>query len=116
MQDGIYHVRLSSSAGGTGEGLVVVSRGSVNGGDLGFLYIGQITGGGEVLSGRLTIRRWSPSLVPVFGAIESLDLQFSGRETAPGSFSIAGEVSSQPDLTITMAGRFLSAVNSAGAG
>jgi len=115
MQNGIYHVRLSSFAGEAGEGLVVFSQGSLNGGDMGFLYIGHLTGSDEALSGKLTIKRWSPSQVPVFGALESFDLQVRGHATAKDSFTISGGISSQPDLTITIVGRFLSAVDTTGA-
>jgi hypothetical protein len=115
VQNGIYHVRLLSSAGGASEGLVVFSQGSLNGGDLGFLYIGHLTGSDEALSGKLTIKRWSPSQVPVFGTLENFDLQVSGHATASNSFTISGVIASQPDLTITIAGRFLSAVDITGA-
>ena len=110
MRDGIYHLQLSSSAGGASEGLVVISQGSVNGGDLAFLYIGRLAGTDEALSGKLTIKRWSPSRSPVFGALENFDLQISGHATAGNSFTVSGTSASQPDLTFTIAGRFLSAV------
>jgi T3SS negative regulator,GrlR len=61
MQDGIYHVRFSSSVGSSGEGLVVIKQGSVNGGDGGYLYIGQLIASGGTLSGRLNIKRWNAS-------------------------------------------------------
>ncbi|OGA70141.1 MAG: hypothetical protein A3F77_11435 [Betaproteobacteria bacterium RIFCSPLOWO2_12_FULL_67_28] len=115
VQNAIYHLHLSSSAGGTSEGLVVICQGSVNGADGGFIYSGHLTGSDEALSGKLTLKRWSPSLTTVFEALEDFDLQVSGHATPGNSFTISGGISSQPDLAITIAGRFLSAVNAAGA-
>lgn len=54
MKDGIYHVRFSSSVGAAGEGLAVVKDGSVNGGDAGYLYLGQLSDAGSGLSGPTT--------------------------------------------------------------
>lgn len=109
MQDGIYHVRFSSSVGSAGEGLVVIKQGSVNGGDAGYLYIGQFSVSGESLSGRLNIKRWNAGQVSVFGPLESFELQLSGNVTAGNSFTLSGGIPSQPGLMITIAGRFLSA-------
>lgn len=109
MQDGIYHVHFSSSIGGSGEGLVVIKQGSVNGGDAGYLYIGQLGADGEALSGCLNIKRWNPGHVSVFGPLEKFDLQLSGKNSAGGSFSVTGGIPSQPGVSITIAGRFLSA-------
>ena len=43
MENGIYHVRFASSIDGAGEGLAVVKDGAVNGGDAGYLCLGQLT-------------------------------------------------------------------------
>lgn len=110
MPNGIYHVRFSSSVGGSGEGLVVIKQGSVNGGDVACLYVGQIVMNGEVLSGRLNVKRWNPDQVSVFGPLDDFELQLSGKTTAAGnSFTASGSITSQPGLTIAIAGRFLSA-------
>lgn len=109
MQDGIYHVRFSSSVGSAGEGLVVIKQTSVNGGDVGYLYIGQLTDNGGTLSGHLNIKQWNPGQVSVFGPLNNFQLQLSGQAVAGNSFTVSGGISSQPNLKITITGRFLSA-------
>jgi len=108
MQDGIYHVRFSSSVGSSGEGLIVFKQGTVNGGDAGYLYIGQLGVNGETLSGQLNIKRWNPAHVSVFGPLDNFDLQLSGKENSGSSFAVTGGIPSQPGLSITITGRFLS--------
>ena len=107
MQDGIYHVRFSSSVGGSGEGLVVLKQGSANGGDFGYLYTGQFNSDRESLSGRLNIKRWNPSSASVFGPLVDFDLQLTGKPNDDGGFTLSGGIAGQPGLTITIAGRYL---------
>lgn len=107
MQDGIYHVRFSSSVGSSGEGLIVVKQGSVNGGDSGYLYTGHFNVTGNAISGRLNIKRWNPGHVSVFGSLDNFDLQLSGSSNAGSTFNVSGGMPSQPSLSISIAGRFL---------
>jgi hypothetical protein len=109
MQDGIYHVSFSSSVGGSGQGLVVMKQGAVNGGDMGYLYTGQLTLSGDAISGRLNIKRWNPEgPQSVFGPLDNFELQLTGKATAGTSFNVSGGIPSKPGLTINIAGRFLS--------
>ena len=109
MQEGIYHVRFSSSTRDSGEGLVVIKQGSANGGDAGYLYLGKLKTTGESLTGQLNIKRWNPGHVSVFGPLDNFDLQLSGKVTPGNGFSVSGGIASQPGLTITIVGRYLSA-------
>ena len=108
MQDGIYHVRFSSSMGSAGEGLVVVKQGAVNGGDLGYLYIGDLAVDGEAVSGKLLIKRWNPGHTSVFGALDRFELQLKGTKSN-GGFTVSGGIASKPGPSITITGRFLAA-------
>lgn len=109
MQDGIYHVRFSSSIGSSGEGLVVIKQGAINGGDAGYLYIGRLAVNSDALSGHLNIKRWNAGQVSVFGPLDHFELQLDGKASTDSSFSLAGGIPSQPGLTINIVGRFLSA-------
>lgn len=108
MQDGIYHVRFSSSTGDSGEGLVVIKQGTVNGGDGGYIYVGPLASAGGGLSGRLSIKRWNPSATSVFGPLGNFDLQLAGQSTSSTSFVVSGSIPSQPSLKISIAGQFVS--------
>src|SRR5882757_9377553 len=110
MRDGIYHVRFSSNVGSTGEGLAVVRAGTVNGGDGGYVYVGHLESSDESLTGHLHVKRWNPGHVSVFGPLDHFDLALNGRsEPTTEDFSASGRVQNQPTLTISIAGRFLSA-------
>ena len=106
MKDGIYHVRFSSSVGAAGEGLAVVKDGSVNGGDAGYLYLGQLSDAGSGLSGQLQIKRWNTGHVSVFGPLDSFSLSLMGQ-AANDSFTVTGGIPGQPSLKITIHGRIL---------
>ena len=109
MKDGIYSVSFSSSAHSTGEGLVVVKAGSVNGGDVGYLYIGHLTTNGDALSGQLEIKRWNQARVSIFGPLDCFALSLAGKaDAANDTFRVSGGVAGQPSLTISIAGRLLS--------
>lgn len=111
MKDGIYHVSFSSSTGLSAEGLAVIKGSSVNGGDPGYLYRGQVNAEGDNLSGQILIERWNPSGVSVFGPMDKFELSLSGRFNASSStFSVSGGIPDRPGLTISINGRFLSPV------
>ena len=107
MQDGIYHVRFSSSQGLAGEGLAVVKAGSVNGGDFGYLYLGQLLADGERVSGQLEIKRWNASAQSVFGPLVNFALTLTGTVNGE-SFRVSGGIPGQPNLKISIDGRRLS--------
>jgi len=108
MQDGIYHVHFSSSAGVLGEGLAVIKQGAVNGGDPGYVYTGAISLNGGTMSGRLNIKQWNPAVPSVFGPLKNFDLQLTGQSNGSNSFTAAGGVATQPNLTINIKGQFVS--------
>lgn len=109
MKDGIYHVSFSSSAGVSGDGLVVIKGIFVNGGDPVCLYRGQFNAEGDNLSGQILIERWNPGGVSVFGPMDKFELSLSGRFNASSStFSVSGGIPGSPGLTISINGRFLS--------
>ena len=108
MIDGIYHVRFSSSTQDFGEGLVTFKDGSVNGGDQGYLYQGKVGSSKNEISGKLLIKRWNSSVTSVFGNMQQFELELAGLQSSDRSFQISGNVAGQPNLKISIAGRFLS--------
>ena len=106
MQNGIFHVRFTSSLGGFGEGLLVLKQGSVNGGDSGYLYTGYFSVDGDNVAGRLNIRRWKYGHVSVFGPLEDFNLQLTGKANN-NEFNLSGGIAGQAVPTISIEGRFL---------
>lgn len=109
MQDGIYHVRFSSPQGSSGEGLAVVKAGSVNGGDAGYLYLGQLLADGSKVSGQLEIKRWNNGATSIFGSLIRFVLDLTGT-TGPEVFSVSGTMSGHANLSISISGRRISDV------
>ena len=72
MQDGIYRVHLQA-IGGIGSGLVVVSKGSLTGGDFGSTYHGHGKSTGNNISTKVRIARHDPNVRSVFGLLDSVD-------------------------------------------
>lgn len=107
MIDGIYHVRFSSSTQDFGEGLVVIKNGSVNGGDHGYLYQGNVRSDDNRISGKLLVKRWNSSATSVFGNIAQYELELSGSQSPDRAFSVGGNVAGQQALKINIAGRFI---------
>jgi hypothetical protein len=107
MKDGIYHVKFASPTGATGEGLVVVKEGSVNGGDAGYLYQGTLDNdaGGQV-RGQLRVHRWNVGHVSIFGPLGNFALNLSGH-AANDSFTVSGGVPGHPNMKISISGRML---------
>jgi T3SS negative regulator,GrlR len=108
MQDGIYHVSFATSPAVSGEGLVVVKQGTVNGGDAGYLYIGSLLDTGGAVAGQLKISRWKVGHVSVFGPLDNFELQLNGQITQ-GGFTVKGGTASMPGVSITIVGRHLAA-------
>src|SRR5438105_4813266 len=109
MTPAIYHVRFSSSVSNvTGEGLAVFREGTINGGDLGYSYVGTYEIGKAQLSAKIRIKRWNPSIVSVFGNFPEFDLDLHAPlPTRWDSFSIAGVVVQRPEMRISIGARRL---------
>ncbi len=108
MREGIYRIVFISMGGESGDGMVVVRNGQINGGDSCHTYQGtyhadENTGAVE---SSLVIARHSKPLSQVFGdAVEiSLDLigQFSSDE-----FEMSGHIVSSGGVTVNAYGRLL---------
>jgi len=106
MQEGIYHVRFSSPQGTSGEGLAVIKAGSVNGGDGGYLYSGQLAATGDQVAGQLEIKQWNHAVPSIFGQLRKFKLDL--KDSANGdTFAVSGGMAGQPNLKISIAGRRL---------
>ena len=107
MLDGIYHVRFSSQSD-FGEGIAVFNNGSVNGGDHGYLYLGNIASKNKEVSGKLLIKRWKTSVNSVFGNLQQFELTVAGVEVNDRSFQADGNIVGQQGMKIKILGELLS--------
>lgn len=94
MRDGIYQVLFTSNSGDEGQGLAVFKGSSVNGGDYGYTYTGEMQASGESFTVKLTVKRWNKQAKSIFGALDEFVLNLKGQEKGDG-FSASGEVQGQ---------------------
>jgi len=59
--------------GGIGNGLVIVSKGSLNGGHFGSTYQGHVHSTGNNISAQVRIVRYDPNVQSVFGPLDNCD-------------------------------------------
>lgn len=107
MLDGIYHVAFSSGSSSFGEGIAVFKGTSVNGGDHGYTYSGTTKESGTSFSSILTIKRWNPSAQSIFGSVNEVLLDLRGNISEAAGLVAQGHVVGQPQLTITINGKYL---------
>jgi T3SS negative regulator,GrlR len=84
---GIYAAKFSPLSGGStiGEGLVIIGKGHINGGDLGYIYRGSYELKGTAISASLKVSRWNQSSVSIFGPLPNFDLALTGQFGATAS-------------------------------
>ena len=107
LSEGIYEVSFSSNVGSSGRGLIVVSNGAINGGDISHLYQGPYTCAGNTINATLSISQYNSSQQSVFGPLDNFILELSGAVTNGNSFKVAGKVAGQPQLSISINGNML---------
>jgi T3SS negative regulator,GrlR len=105
MQNGIYSVRFSSTAGALGTGGVAFFiDGNVYGGDAHFYYKGTVNvSGGSVSSGSIHVGQHQKGGGSIFGPLTDFDLQVTGTAT-DNSFSLTGNVVGHPGQAIKVDG------------
>jgi hypothetical protein len=104
MIDGLYIVHFRT-AGDEGSGTVVIANGSVNGGDFGYVYQGQLRETGQGMSATLEVTKFNPTAQSVFGPAQNFELEVSGPITEKG-FELSGHVKGSPGHKIDITGRY----------
>ncbi|MEY2489633.1 MAG: hypothetical protein QOC70_1575 [Verrucomicrobiota bacterium] len=109
MKPGIFHVTFSSPATHlSGEGLAVIKSGTINGGDLGYLYSGTFIQADSSVSSSLTIKQWNAKVTGIFGPLKEFALTLTGTVSDDrNSFAVTGSVVENPQTTISINGRRL---------
>lgn len=103
MKDGVYYMVFKSHLESFGEGVLVVCCGTVNGGDIGFVYQGKLDSAEMTLN---VIRHHDdiPSALGMEGNYELL-MHLCGEQD--GEYEMHGHVMGEPELTIEAHVRFL---------
>ncbi len=107
MKKGIYYVEFKSSRGRTGDGIIVLGNGAINGGDGGYYYRGRykIDRSG-IFAARLEIKRHKQTAASVFGPVPDYELAVHGRLADNGQeFDLVGAVPQTPADYMKITGR-----------
>jgi hypothetical protein len=109
MNSGIFHVTFSSPLTRvSGEGLAVIKDGTINGGDLAYLYSGTFILAASSISSSLRVKQWNARATSVFGPLKEFSLTLTGTASPDGnSFAVSGSMVENPQSTISIDGRRL---------
>ena len=100
MFDGLWIIEFRSSLGLFGRGVIVLNKGRILGGDLGYYYSGRYIITGEKISGEADVIRFDQNSVSVFGGdIGNYSLSFKGK-IDENTFEMDATSESFPDLVM----------------
>lgn len=103
MKDGVYHVAFNSKSGATGEGVLVVCCGTINGGDIGFVYQGIL----DRPEMTLRITRYQDDIPSVLGMENDYELVMHYSHERGGQYMLHGYAMAYPQLTIEACATYL---------
>jgi hypothetical protein len=109
MKNGLYAVRFAAP-GGVGGGVVTIRNDRVAGGDAGYAYVGEISSGGDQITGSIEVFQHEPGVPSVFGSLERYTLSGQGRVNSDGHASMTVTTPSAPGMQMQIALRFLQPV------
>ncbi|MCG8526202.1 MAG: hypothetical protein MI748_07485 [Opitutales bacterium] len=105
MTPGIYHVKFSSSIQAHGEGMAVINNGTVNGGDVGYVYTGNFIEESGGVSSTLRIKKWNQNITSVFGPYPEFTLNLKGSLSPDQkTFQVSGSSPQIQGATINIHG------------
>ena len=104
MLSGLFAVEFIANNNQFGAGIVVISEGTINGGDLSYLYQGHFEYYEQEIKASIEVRHYSGQRNAVMGPLNNFTLILSGR-FSEGSFSVTGGIPNMPNLRITINGR-----------
>ena len=105
MSQGIFHVQFKSNLQDSGQGLVVIKNGSINGGDDHYLYRGAAPQKTGPFTGQLYVSKWREGNRSVVN-IDNFQLDVNGKiDFKAGQLDLVGTVTGQPQLQIQIIGK-----------
>jgi hypothetical protein len=101
MIDGLWTVEFRSSVGGLGSGTLIFENGKVMGGDAGYYYVGSYEGVGNTLKGRVTVKKYNPGHISIFGSLNIFTIEISGPLN-DAQMTLHGKMAENPTMTISI--------------
>lgn len=103
MISGIYLVSFSAQNNRFGEGIVVIDKGCVNGGDATYIYQGRFDYYGDDIKAQVNVKHYRGPLNAVLGPLKEFSLTLTGKKSGD-NFELAGGMSNMPNLIIRIIG------------
>lgn len=107
MRNGMYFVSFTSNVNDAGTGIVVVSNGTIHGGDDNYLYTGTFAAYSNVVTARLKVSHYRGLPNSIFGPLSVFHLSLEGTAT-DSQFELNGTVIESPSLRIQISGEKIS--------
>jgi hypothetical protein len=98
--EGVYVAQFLSNTNKFGEGIVVVDRGRIHGGDLDHIYIGKYSLANNEFSATLEVSNHSGCFSSVLGSLAHYRLTANGKVKKSQDITCRGKVEGRPDLSI----------------
>jgi len=103
MISGIYLVSFIAQNNRFGEGIVVINKDCVNGGDATYIYQGRFDYYGDDIKARVDVKHYRGPLNAVLGPLKEFTLTLAGKKSG-NNFEIAGGMANMPNLIIRIIG------------
>ena len=105
MISGIYYIIFKSDGGQAGDGLAVMDRGRIHGGDHRYLYGGRYWQEGYSLKAEILVSYYRGKFNSIFGPLSNFKLTLVGNCTGEGDFKATGHMVGQSQMKISVEGQ-----------
>ena len=103
MFNGLWTVEFSSTINRYGRGVLVINDGRLLGGDDGYYYSGTCEITDNSINATLTVIKYDPHSISVFGNINHFELILSG-EIDENQFNAVGTITNNPQAQMRVVG------------
>lgn len=103
MFNGLWTVEFTSALNRYGRGVLVITNGRILGGDDGYYYTGECEINGNIINANMTIIKYDPSSISVFGNINHFELILDGH-IEENNFDAIGVIANNPHAQIRVVG------------
>lgn len=97
--EGIYAAQFMSNADQYGEGIIVLDKGKIHGGDLDNVYVGTFSVANNDIAATVEITNYSGNVSSVLG-LRQYRLTLKGAMKTPQNITVSGVVEGRADLAI----------------
>ena len=101
MVDGLWTVEFSSALNLFGNGVLVLYKKRLLGGDAGYYYSGEYDVKNNTIRGEVDVTRFDENSISIVGDLDQFHLTFTGQ-LSENEFTGVAEVKNKPGLTVNI--------------